>query len=117
MRFIEALISMMLIFLSNMTSQRTKACGITPKVRKEVLRRDGECCIFCGTSYGIQIAHYIGRGAGGLGIEQNLVCACVQCHYEADNGADTKRYKNAMRMYLERKYYPNWNESELRYKK
>ena len=29
-------------------NKRTRACAITPKVKKAVEKRDGECCIFCG---------------------------------------------------------------------
>ena len=36
--------------------------------------------------------HYISRAQGGLGIEENVVTGCQECHHEYDNGA--KREQN-----------------------
>jgi hypothetical protein len=30
--------------------------------------------------------HFIPRGAGGLGIVENIVCGCAECHRVYDNG-------------------------------
>ena len=86
-------------------SKRSKACDISAKVRAEVRQRDGDKCIWCGRHLSHpQICHYISRGAGGLGIPQNLVCGCVTCHQQADQGQHTDRYKLAMREHLKRHY-------------
>lgn len=98
-------------------SKRSKACDISAKVRMEVRQRDGDKCIWCGRHLSHpQICHYISRGAGGLGIPQNLTCGCVTCHQQADQGQHTDRYKLAMREHLKR-HYPDWDETKLRYRK
>ena len=99
-----------------MKSKRTKAMEINPKVRKEVKERDFNICIICGCRQGVQVMHYIGRGAGGLGIPQNLGMGCVQCHMEMDQGLKKKEHLKVFRDYLTR-IYPNWDESKLRYRK
>ena len=93
----------------------TKTTNITESVRKEVYRRDSHKCIICGNP-NVQVAHYIPRSRLGLGIAENLVCLCVSCHIEYDNGKNPKSYKNAIQDYL-RSYYPNWNEKKLVYRK
>ena len=97
-------------------SKRTKACDISEKVRNIVKDRDRNRCIWCGQYLDHpQICHYISRGAGGLGIPENLVCGCVICHQQADQGKHKQRYKLAMQEYL-KKRYPDWDESKLRYR-
>lgn len=98
-----------------MASKRSKACDISPKVRKEVLERDGKC-IICGATYGLQIAHYISRARGGLGRCENLAAMCVKCHGEMDNGKYHKEHQNAFREHL-KAHYEGWNEKELYYDK
>lgn len=79
-------------------SKASKACDISPSVRREVRERDGGRCIICGSTNGIQIAHYISRGRLGLGIPQNLACMCHICHAEMDNGTNTtSRIKTPLR--------------------
>ena len=57
-------------------SKRSKATDIDLKTRKLVKERD-QMCIFCGSTYGIELAHTsLSRSNGGLGSEKNLVCAC-----------------------------------------
>lgn len=92
-------------------SKRSKACDISPRVRARVYARDNEC-IICRSTNGLQVAHYIGRAQGGLGIEENLVLLCVQCHTEYDNGHKRKEYGEFIRNYLSW-CYPNWNEKQL----
>ena len=101
-----------------MKSKRSKACDIKPAVRKRVLERDGGCCILCGTPRNLQIAHFVARSEGGLGIEQNLVIACVDCHYEMDQTKKEIREpkRNEARCYLKSKY-PDWDEKRLKYDK
>lgn len=98
-----------------MASKRSRACDISPKVRKAVLERDKKC-IICGAIYGLQIAHYISRARGGLGIPQNLAAMCVKCHGEMDNGKYHKEHQNAFREHL-KAHYEDWNEKELYYDK
>lgn len=95
-------------------SMMSRACDISPPVRKSVKKRD-KCCIYCGSSYGLQIAHYISRGRGGLGVEQNLSVLCVNCHYVLDNGADSDLRRDIDRVMVEnfKKHYPDWDEAKL----
>jgi 5-methylcytosine-specific restriction endonuclease McrA len=99
-----------------MASKRSKACDISPKVRKEVLERDNHQCIICGTNHGLQIAHYISRARSGLGIPQNLAVMCASCHFQMDNGKLHKELQEAVREHL-KSHYDNWNENNLVYKK
>lgn len=98
-------------------SKRTKACDISKTVRKEVIKRDESKCIWCGKYVAVpQLCHYISRGSGGLGIPENLVCGCILCHQQADQGTNTKVYKERMKNYLQTKY-PDWENIELKYKR
>ena len=64
----------------------------------------------------VQVAHYISRSRMGLGIAENLVCLCVRCHFEYDNGKEPKSYRNAIQGYL-KAHYPDWSEKKLVYRK
>jgi 5-methylcytosine-specific restriction endonuclease McrA len=70
---------------------RKQACDITPKVREIVKARDGHKCVYCGTTYSLQLAHiFINRSHSGLGVEQNLTTLCIACHMSLDNGREEK---------------------------
>lgn len=97
-------------------SKISKACDISPSVRKEVMDRDGGRCIICGSTQGIQIAHYISRARLGLGIAKNLGCLCLYCHGEYDNGKLHHQIKSAFKGHLQANY-DHWDETELTYKK
>ena len=97
-------------------SKASKACDISPSVRREVMERDKAQCIICGSPQGIQIAHYISRARLGLGIPQNLGCMCLICHAEMDNGKFHKEFQSVFKAYLKAKY-DDWDESQLTYKK
>ena len=66
-----------------------KKTEISKKVRERIYQRD-KYCIYCGTwcgdGYPRNIAHFISRGAGGLGIEENLYLVCPNCHIKEHNG-------------------------------
>jgi 5-methylcytosine-specific restriction endonuclease McrA len=99
-----------------MKSKRTKATDISQKVREEVERRDNHCCIFCGSPNARGEGHYIRRSQGGLGIPQNLVTVCRNCHREFDEGQYKEVFKEKAKEYL-RSFYPDWNEEDLVYHK
>lgn len=99
-----------------MKSKRTKACEISKEVREAVEKRDNHCCIFCGSPEARGEAHFVNRSQGGLGIEENIVTACRNCHREMDNGFNTKVYRSIAEEYLRSKY-PNWNKSKLVFNK
>lgn len=95
--------------------KRTKAIAISPEVRKKVEERDGFCCIFCGKP-GRGEAHFINRSQGGLGVEENILTVCRECHGQMDNGQATKLYRAKAEEYLRSKY-PDWDKSKLVYDK
>ena len=96
--------------------KRTLAVDISQKVKKEVFKRDGGCCIFCGTPYAMPNAHVIPRSKGGLGIATNIVTACFNCHSQMDNSVLRKEYLNKAKKYLLKKY-PDWKEENQIYNK
>ena len=107
-------------------SYRTKALEIPTEVKKAVAERDSidgwACCIYCGKpappEYPLAFsnAHYISRGQGGLGTEENILTLCWECHQRYDNSTEREDMKAFFREYLQRKY-PDWDESKLIYKK
>ena len=109
--------------MKRISSKRAKACDIPKKVKDAVWLRDGGRCIICGSMVAMPNAHYISRNDGGLGIEQNIVTLCTnfsegRCHYRYDFGSKEERAElgGKIKDYLLR-CYPNWDESELVYKK
>lgn len=95
--------------------RRTKALQISMNVKRIVYERDNGMCIFCKCP-GDPVAHFIARSQGGLGIEENIICACAFCHSRLDNSTDRERMKDKARAYLKSKY-PDWDESKLYYNK
>lgn len=94
----------------------TKQLAISKAVKEAVRRRDGCCCVLCGSPYGLPNAHYIARSQGGLGIEENVVTLCEQCHREYDQSYKRKDLKARLRAYLQSNY-PDWEEGKLIYRK
>ena len=99
-----------------MKSKRSKACDISKKVKDEVWKRDEHKCIICGSYQAMPNAHYIARSHGGLGIPQNIVTLCRECHFTYDQTHLRQEYKNIIQAYLKGKY-DDWNEQDLIYKK
>lgn len=100
-------------------SKRSKATDIPMSVKKKVWERDNHHCINCGNPYAMPNAHYISRAHGGLGIEQNVVTLCQDCHHNFDNGKN-KQVKEAIKHKIEthlRTYYEDWDNYTLTYKK
>lgn len=97
-------------------SKRTKALQIPPKVKAAVWERDGGCCVYCGSHNAAPVAHYIARSHGGLGIEENILNLCNECHRKYDQSTKRKEMKEFFRDYLKSKY-PDWNEANLIYKR
>jgi len=99
-----------------MKSKQAKACDISKVVKNAVWERDGHKCIICGSYAAMPNAHYIPRSHGGLGIEQNIVTLCNQCHDSFDNTPARPWYKNRIQEYLKSLYF-DWQESNLIYQK
>lgn len=94
--------------------KRTKALDISPKVKRKVLDRDG-ACVWCDRE-GAPNAHYISRAQGGLGIEENILTLCTDCHRRYDQTTDRPIMRKYFREYLQSKY-PDWDEDKLIYRK
>lgn len=99
------------------SSKRAKALAIPKAVKDAVYERDNGLCIWCGKP-GLPEAHYIPRSKGGLGIEENILTLCRECHDEFDNGMWWKRerMREFFREYLSN-HYDNWHEAKLIYYK
>ena len=98
--------------------KKKKGLNIPIEVKETVYERDGGCCIYCGTP-GIPNSHYIKRSKMGLGIEENIVTHCINCHNALDNGNKpelTRKIKQHMKEYLQNNY-EDWEEDKLIYKK
>lgn len=98
----------------------TKALAISSKVKEAVRQRDSidgwPCCIYCGSPYALPEAHYIPRSHLGLGIEENILTLCRECHEAYDRSGKREEMKAFFRDYLRSKY-PDWDENDLVYKK
>lgn len=94
---------------------RTKASRIPKEVKAAVYARDREKCLLCGRWVPEECAccHFIGRGRLGLGIEENIITLCYECHRNLDNG---EVGRDRLREYLKGKY-PGWDEKKLVYRK
>lgn len=98
----------------------TKALAISSKVKEAVRQRDSidgwPCCIYCGSPYALPEAHYLPRSHLGLGIEENILTLCRECHEAYDRSRKREEMKAFFKDYLQSKY-PDWNENDLVYKK
>jgi len=93
------------------------ALAISPETREKVTIRDGGLCVYCRRP-GLPEAHFIPRSKGGLGIPENILTLCRECHDRFDRGKKVERL--GMREYF-REYlsgiYEDWDESKLVYDK
>lgn len=65
----------------------------------------------------VQMVILLRGHSGGLGIEENIVTLCPECHYQEDFGQDTKLYEQYIENYLKDIYGVEWDKSKLIYKK
>ena len=93
-------------------SKRSKATDISSEVKKIVYERDNGRCIYCGRA-GIPNAHYISRAKGGLGIPENIVTLCLNCHENYDNGNLRREIGNYIARYLKGIYGDSWSKGKL----
>lgn len=94
-------------------NSKTKERQVSKKIAQEVMDRD-EYCIMCGNPYNLDIAHFIGKGRGGLGVRENLVVLCRSCHHAYDNGKDEAkkhRIEYEIRQYLDN-LYPSFTDDK-----
>lgn len=105
--------------MKKISSKRAKATDIPMKIKKKVYERDKGLCIICG-KIGAPNSHYIKRSHGGLGIPENIVTMCRDCHFNYDNGKDEilkENIRKKIKSYLKRQYGRSWKEENLIYKK
>lgn len=95
----------------------TNATSISASVKKAVAIRDRETCVLCGRQ-GYPNAHVVRRSQLGMGIEQNIVCLCPDCHRRFDEGKPEERERAYVRIVAHLKgFYPDWNREDMIYKK
>jgi len=103
-----------------MASKRTIALDVSPAVRNAVNKRqeiDGyPNCIFGHPSRNLDMAHYIPRSQSGLGIEENIIGLCRDCHRRLDHTGERQILLRLCKEYLQSKY-PDWNEENLKYRR
>ena len=98
-------------------SKKSRACDISAPVKKRVWERDKGKCVICGNHNAFPNAHYIPRSKGGLGIEENIVTMCIDCHYKYDFMEIYRAYIGEMIKEYLCNIYPYWNEEKLLYKR
>ena len=94
--------------------KQTKATAITPKVKREVMERDGGLCIVCGAP-GDPVSHVVRRSQGGLGVARNVVTHCWRCHQMYDLRTSEAVRQSTMD-YIKR-MYPGWTAESVKYSK
>ena len=98
--------------------KQTKFTSIPKKVKETVIVRDRHRCVICGryVPESCASAHYIARSHGGLGIEQNIVTLCHECHMAYDQSTHRAEIKERLKEHFE-EHYPDWDETKLIYRK
>ena len=96
----------------------TKATAISPEVKRIVWQGDGKRCILCDRYAPMDwaCAHVVRRSHGGMGVEENIVTLCPECHREADEGKTAKEKQEQIAAYISR-CYPGWSREAVTYRK
>ena len=97
-------------------SKRSRACDIKKSVKDKVWERDKNRCIVCQSPFAMPNAHFIPRSKGGLGIEQNIVTLCQECHHITDQTEHRQFMLEKIEKYLKSKY-DDWDKEDLIYRK
>lgn len=66
-------------------SSPERAWKIPPVSRREILRRDGHACQYCGSTRKLTVDHVIPRAQGGSHSWDNVVTACEPCNTRKGN--------------------------------
>ena len=102
----------------------TKARDFDRNTKVVISERDSidgwPCCVFCGLAAPSELAwsnaHFIARSQGGLGIPENGLTLCPECHRRYDQSTAREEMQGYFREYL-KTHYPYWNEYDLIYRK
>jgi len=103
-----------------MRNIRTKSLDVSPKVRKAVYKRDSiddyPNCVTCGNPGYHDMSHIVKRSKSGLGIPENLINQCRECHEKMESGDEGLMQRAQEHL---KHYYPGWtiDSEELRYKR
>ena len=102
----------------------TKARDFSRKAKEQISERDRidgwPCCVFCGLAAPAPLAwsnaHFISRGQGGLGVPENGLTLCPECHGRYDQTTARPEMREFFREYLQEQD-PEWNEEKLIYRR
>lgn len=104
----------------------TKARDFDQNAKTAISERDSidgwPCCINCGRPApqgkptAFSNAHFISRAQGGLGIPENGLTLCPECHRKYDQTTARKEMREFFREYLKSKYQ-DLDESKLYYRR
>ena len=104
----------------------TKARDFDQNAKTAISERDSfdgwPCCINCGRPSpqgeptAFSNAHFIPRAQGGLGIPENGLTLCPECHRKYDQTTARKGMREFFREYLKPKYQ-DWDEAKLYYRR
>lgn len=98
-------------------NRMTKATQIPAHVKEAVNIRDRGTCVVCYRK-GYPVAHVVRRSQGGMGIEQNIVCLCADCHRKFDEGKRQEREAAYVAIVSHLKgFYPSWNRDDMIFKR
>lgn len=61
------------------SEEREQRVWIPVKMRREVMRRDQNRCVFCGSDENLGLAYRVPKSRGGKTFSFNLVLACKKC--------------------------------------
>lgn len=92
--------------------------AISEEVKMKVWERDKHRCIYClrYIPWQFSCSHFVKRSQGGLGIEENIVTACPECHSRYDGSWEHSKMYEYTEKYL-RKFYPDLDVNKLKYNK
>ena len=104
----------------------TEARDFDSDAKRAIATRDSfegcPCCINCGRPApqekptAFSNAHFISRAQGGLGIPENGLTLCPECHRKYDQTTARKEMREYFMEYLKSKYR-DWDESKLYYRR
>jgi 5-methylcytosine-specific restriction endonuclease McrA len=102
----------------------TKARDFDRNTKIAISERDSingwPCCVYCGAAAPAPLAwsnaHFIARSQGGLGVLENGLTLCPECHRRYVQTTDRKHMRRYFWEYL-KSHYPYLTEYDLIYRK
>lgn len=85
-----------------------------PFNKKNVFRRDGHTCQYCGSAADLTIDHIVPLSKGGRGSWENVVCCCRKCNARKGNRLPEEAGMRLLRPARKPKYYPfEWMSARM----